>query len=255
MSLFVSLIWGLIFWIYMFGILPFWIPYFLLKGLGLTKLTDGYFIWIHHLQCQLIVRSIGTTVVIHQLDKVPMDRPICYIGNHQGYADILVLLGWLPKIPGFIGKNSLLFVPVVNFWMLMNGSLFLDRKNLRKGMETIHRGAQRVKEGIPMVIFPEGGRNKGGPLRPFKRGAFKLAFLSEATIVPFSIRGTEDMLERTGRVQLFQRIDLLFHDPIPTAGLGKAAQEQVVEQVHGVILHGLEKIEDIRSTNNLTKIK
>lgn len=253
MSLIASLLWGLLFWIYMWGVMPLWIPYFLLRALQMKKIALRYFTWLHHFQCQLIVRTLWTDVRIHNIEKVPMDRPICYIGNHQGYVDILVLLGWLPKTPGFIGKGSLLWVPVVNFWMLMNGSLFLDRKNLRKGFETIMKGADQVRSGRPMVIFPEGGRNKGGEMKPFKKGSFKLAFQSEADIVPFTIEGSADLLEKTGRVRMFQRIDIWFHDPVPTLGLGKTAQEETAAQVETTIRSGIQTIKALRERDSREK--
>lgn len=53
--------------------------------------------------------------------------------------------------------------------------LFLDRKDIRKGLQTILEGAEYLKEGYSMCIYPEGTRSTTGELGEFKGGSLKMA--------------------------------------------------------------------------------
>lgn len=73
--------------------------------------------------------------------------------------------------------------------------LFLDRKDIRKGLQTILEGAEYLKEGYSMCIYPEGTRSTNGELGEFKGGSLKMAQKAKAPIVPVAIRGTRDIFE------------------------------------------------------------
>ena len=74
--------------------------------------------------------------------------------------------------------------------------LFLDRENIRQGMETILKGIEKLKSGISIFIFPEGTRNKvNDSFLPFHGGSFKLAEKSGCPIIPVSLNNTADIFE------------------------------------------------------------
>ena len=136
------------------------------------------------------VDATGAQVEVTGIENVPTDRSVVYIGNHQGIFDIPLLLGYIPYQKAFIAKIEILKIPMISDWMKLMKCVFLDRKNPRQSVEAMHQGMENVKNGYSMVIFPEGTRNKGGPVKEFKPGSFKLAFQSEADIVPVTIDGT-----------------------------------------------------------------
>ena len=75
---------------------------------------------------------------------------------------------------------------------------FLDRKDIRKGMETIKTCTELVKNGTSIWVFPEGSRTKDPDrtaMRPFHEGSFKIAERANAYIVPVAIYGADDVLE------------------------------------------------------------
>ena len=95
----------------------------------------------------------GKTTVIG-LEKVPVDRPVLFVGNHRSILDI-ILAGSLIKHPtGFVAKKELKGTPITLIMEEIH-CLFLDREDPRQGLKTILTAIDYVKEGISMFIFPE----------------------------------------------------------------------------------------------------
>jgi len=79
-------------------------------------------------------------------------------------------------------------------------SFFLDRDNARQAITVFQAASQVMKEGQPMVIFPEGLRAERGKVGEFHLGSLKLAQMAGATIVPFALDGTWRMMEIDGNI-------------------------------------------------------
>lgn len=91
-----------------------------------------------------------------------------------------------------------------------------------------------------VLFFPEGTRkidSAGGPLGPFKAGAFKLAIDTGAPIVPITISGARNLMPARGYPSLgYGAPKLIVHAPIPSAG---KTVEQLMRECHDVIASGL----------------
>ncbi|MBO5564145.1 MAG: 1-acyl-sn-glycerol-3-phosphate acyltransferase [Lachnospiraceae bacterium] len=166
------------------------------------------------------------------MENIPEKEAALFIGNHRGMFDV-VALGSLPlPLIGFVAKAELEKVPFLNGWMRRIHCLFLDRKDIRQGMQMILSAIDLLKEGRSLCIFPEGTRNTtADPLLPFHAGSFKIALKAGAPIVPFVINGTEGTLE-----DHFPRIDghrirIEFGTPVPTAGADRTRQKEIPEEV------------------------
>ncbi|WP_261176916.1 1-acyl-sn-glycerol-3-phosphate acyltransferase [Anaerobacillus sp. CMMVII] len=120
------------------------------------------------------------------------------VSNHQGNFDIPILLGFLERPIGFISKVEVKKLPIVRDWMVYMNCVFLDRQDRRQAIKAINQGAENIKKGTSIVIFPEGTRSKGMEMNPFKSGSFKLAQKAEATIVPIAINGSYRIMEKNG---------------------------------------------------------
>lgn len=98
--------------------------------------------------------------------------------------------------PGFIAKQELFKIPVIGRVMHKSFCLPLDRKNARKDARTISKAIRLLKEQTAVIgIYPEGKRNEGADLLPFKNGAFKIAQKSECPIVVAVIRNSERIMK------------------------------------------------------------
>lgn len=137
----------------------------------------------------------GVTVNIQGTQNLPHDVPALYIGNHQGFFDVVIGYTMLSSPTGFVSKKEFLKIPGLNWWMHLGNCLFLDRIDPRKGMKTIQKAAELVKNGISIFIFPEGTRSRTGELGEFKEGSFKIATKSKCPVIPVAFKGTANAFE------------------------------------------------------------
>lgn len=128
-------------------------------------------------------------------ENIPKEEACLFVGNHNGFFDILTSYVTIGKVMGFVAKKEMLKVPFLNVWMYYINCLFLDRTNIRNGLKTILKGADYIKNGISIFIFPEGTRSKDGKLQPFKEGSMKMAEKADCPIIPVAMTGTAALFE------------------------------------------------------------
>jgi len=190
-----SLIWKIWFILFMLLCLVAYFPIILLKLVLPLKHYRRLIRFCVVVWARLTLLSTGSKVEIEGLELLPDATSICFIGNHQGLFDIPLVLGFLGVSCGFIAKKELLKVPVLSWWMLEIPCVFIDRSSARKASESFRKSAAVIKEGHPMVIFPEGTRSRSDQMGDFHAGSFKLPVMAEATIVPLKISGTWRVFE------------------------------------------------------------
>ncbi|MDO5146969.1 MAG: lysophospholipid acyltransferase family protein [Eubacteriales bacterium] len=142
-----------------------------------------------------LLRIAGVKVEVSGLENIP-EEPCLYVGNHSSYYDIIVAESVIPGGTGFVAKDSLKKIPLLASWMNLIHCLFLDRDNAREGLKTILLGADYLKEGFSMFIFPEGTRSRDGQIAPFKGGSMKMAQKADAPVVPVAISGSAEIFEK-----------------------------------------------------------
>lgn len=131
-------------------------------------------------------------------ENVPEDCAVLYIGNHRSFFDVLITYARCPRRTGYVSKMELKKFPLLRDWMNNLHCLFLDRTNLKAGMQMILTGIQKIKDGISICIFPEGTRNKGEtelPMLEFHEGSFKMAQKTNCPIIPMAMVNTCEIFE------------------------------------------------------------
>lgn len=147
---------------------------------------------------RLILKMTGLKLEVIGEDRVPEDCAVLYIGNHRSFFDVLITYARCPRRTGYISKMELEKIPLLSSWMRYLHCLFLNRTDLKAGMQTILTAIQKIKDGISICIFPEGTRNKGEeelPLLPFHEGSFKIAQRTNCPIVPVAMVNTCQIFE------------------------------------------------------------
>jgi 1-acyl-sn-glycerol-3-phosphate acyltransferase len=189
---------------------------------------------------QYVAEIIGANIVIKGEENIPKDQAVVFIANHQGYADIIAILGFIDKPTAFMAKSEIKKISYAANWMELMQCTFLVRKNPRQSVQAMQEAIESVKKGYSLVIFPEGTRSKGGPIKEFKPGSFKLAFNSEAPIIPITIDGTWHFFEEHNRMHPGNAI-LTIHPPIYTKDLTKEERHLIPMQVQKTIESALPK--------------
>ena len=188
---------------------------------------------------RFVIRLAGGTVMVHGLENVPRNTPVVFIGNHQSYLDIPILLGFIDVKKAFIAKIELLSIPGLAGWMKLMQCTFLDRKDMRQSVRAMQEAVETVKAGYPLVIFPEGTRSRGKPVAEFKAGSFKLALKAGVPIIPFTMDGSWRLFEEKGKIQN-SHIRLTIHPPIPTADLSREEAATLPARVRDVVISAMD---------------
>ena len=182
----------------------------------------------------LILRSSGVRVRVEGLENVPHETAI-YCANHQSAMDIPILFVHLPVQFRFLAKRPLFKLPFLGWHLYRSGHIPVDRGQPRKALRSFDQAAERIRSGVPVVLFPEGTRSRDGGLKPFKGGSFYLAIQARVPVVPITLNGTRHVHEPDTLHVRSGHTEMIIHPPIPTAGLNSQDVDALSAQVHGCI--------------------
>jgi len=179
----------------------------------------------------------GTRIIVKGQENIPKDEAVLYVPNHRGIFDIVITYPLYINQTAFVAKQETKKFPVFSIWMAFMNCQFLDRKDLRKGLKVILKCADLIKEGVSVVIFPEGTRNKTEePLQEFHDGSFKIAEKSECKIIPVAINNTDQIFEAQLPKVRKHTVIVEYCKPIETKGLQREEKKQLSEKVKAEIL-------------------
>ncbi|MDR1148606.1 MAG: 1-acyl-sn-glycerol-3-phosphate acyltransferase [Spirochaetaceae bacterium] len=183
--------------------IPIVVLLFFTSLIGLRAISTEIIYKVAQYASKLLVFFMGFKLSIDGQENIPPrgKTGVCFVCNHSGILDILLLLIAVGRPVGFIAKKEIIFVPFINLWMILLGGIFMDRNNPRKSLDAINRGAKKIMRGHSMAIFPEGTRSRGQGLLPFKTGSFRLATAAGADIAPVAMSGSYSAFEKTGWVR------------------------------------------------------
>ncbi|MDI9560884.1 MAG: lysophospholipid acyltransferase family protein [Pseudomonadota bacterium] len=137
----------------------------------------------------LNIKASGIRVYIEGIENI-VEPPYILMCNHQSTLDIFALLSSLRLPFKWVAKKELFSVPFLG-WALKSGrNISLDRENPREGLKAMNEAVKKIKDGMNVVIFPEGTWSTNEELLPFKKGAFSLAVRTGVPIIPVGIIGT-----------------------------------------------------------------
>lgn len=185
------------------------------------------------------IKATGTRVILKNKELVNPKETYVYMANHQSWFDIFVLLAYVPGQFRWLAKEELYKIPIVGQAMRLIGYIPIDRSNRAKAFESIAKAAEKVREGVSVMIFPEGTRSINGVLQPFKKGGFILAIQSKKPILPVSISGSYRVMPKRSWMVHPGTITVTFHPPIPTESYDVEDRDRLIFIVEQAIRKGL----------------
>lgn len=195
-------------------------------------------------QCHFLARLVfkillfisGTKVTAIGTENIPENGGVLFIGNHRSYFDILISYTYTKSPTGYIAKKEMERIPILNSWMRQIHCLFLDRDDVKKGMQTILSAISQIKEGINVFIFPEGTRNKeNDDFLPFKGGSFKIATKSGCDIIPVCIVNSDQVFEAHMPKIKRAHVIIEFGAPIKVSEMSKEDQKVLPDITKNII--------------------
>ena len=179
---------------------------------------------------RILLLLSGVTVEVTGLENILAGKTQIFASNHQGAFDILALQAFIPIQFRWVAKRSLFKIPIIGWSMSLAGYVSMDRERAGSAYKSIETAAEKVRNGICVLIFPEGTRSATGELLPFKRGGFLLAIKSGAPVVPLSIQGSTDIMRRGSLLIRAGLIKIAIGRPIHIAGADEKALMAAVRQ-------------------------
>lgn len=123
-------------------------------------------------------------------ENMPKEGAVVLIANHRHWSDIVLmaLAAW-PRQVHFMAKSEYGDNKLLNWLIYHLGSFTVERGEA--DIKAIKTALKYLKKGEVVGIFPEGTRNHGEELLPFKEGAFMLAHRAKAKVVPLALVNAE----------------------------------------------------------------
>ncbi|MDG1303767.1 MAG: lysophospholipid acyltransferase family protein, partial [Pseudomonadales bacterium] len=127
-------------------------------------------------------------------EHIKQGQSYVVVANHQSLLDIYLLYGYLGIDVKWVMKQELRAVPVLGLACEMMGHVIVDRSNTASALASMERARERIKDGMSVIFFAEGTRSRSGELKPFKKGAFRMAQELNLPILPITIQNTRHIL-------------------------------------------------------------
>lgn len=178
----------------------------------------------------------GLRVQIEGLDRLDPGATYVFMPNHASFLDILVALAYIPHNFRMIIKEEIFTKPLVGWILKRSGQIPLNRKSPRKGLRSLRQASHLIREGISVVVFPEGTRSTSGEIGDFKAALFILPIRSGAAVVPVLIEGTFTALKRGSVFLEPVPLKLTFYAPIAAGSLTERDRVLYAEKVRAIFL-------------------
>jgi len=178
-----------------------------------------------------IMKTIFSPFRVVGLENIDPTKPHVYAVNHGSALDIPALYAYLPFQFRIVFKKELLLYPIVGWHLKRSGQVCVDQQHPARSVASIRSALKTLKAGMPLVIFPEGGRTSDGRIQPFLPGAFFLAIKAQVDVVPIALVGMYELLPMNTYHIKPRSLEMRVGEPIPTEGLTLRDMEQLSGQV------------------------
>ena len=183
----------------------------------------------------LIMKTIASPTTVTGMEAIDASKPFVYAVNHASALDIPVLYVYLPFEFRIAFKKELLAYPIVGWHLKRSGQICVDQQNPARSIGSIRAALKSLKSGIPLVIFPEGGRTPDGEIKPFLPGALFLAIKAQVDIVPVALVGTFELLPMNTYHIKCRPLEMRVGQPISTVGYTVRNMDALSERVHQAV--------------------
>jgi 1-acyl-sn-glycerol-3-phosphate acyltransferase len=178
----------------------------------------------------------ATRVEAHGLEHIDPKASYVFTPNHISNIDIPTMLGTLPVSGRYLAKKELYSVPILGPAMRAVLMIETDRDAGPAAHREINEQVAKVVAArLSLIIHPEGTRSRNAELRPFKKGAFRIAIDNGLPVVPVTIVGADRVWRPGGKLIYGGRVRLLIHEPIATTAMTAADIGDLRDRVRAIV--------------------
>jgi len=182
-------------------------------------------------------------VVTEGREKIDQNQAYIIVPNHQSMLDI-VFFNMLHHRLRWVSKKEIFHVPLVGWEMRMVKYIELVRGNKASVIKMMEKCIESLKEGVSIVIFPEGTRSLTGQIGKFKTGAFQLAVRTDKPLLPVLIDGTGEIMPKKGGIIFRNRriIRIRVLDPIFPGQFGTGNPDELASRVQALMVDAMDEL-------------
>ena len=177
-----------------------------------------------------VVRISGaklTRIAHEQLDG----RVAVYVSNHLSYTDTPVIFGALPFQFRIVARHDLFKLPFIGWHLRRSGQVPVNVINPRASISSLGGAVKTLRAGMPVFIFPEGGRSETGYPAEFMNGPAFMAIRAGVAIIPMALIGTYELLPIHSKEFHPVPVTLVIGHPIETKGYGMRQIDELTARV------------------------
>jgi 1-acyl-sn-glycerol-3-phosphate acyltransferase len=180
---------------------------------------------------RLCVWLSGARLTVRGAENLRKCPVAVYASNHTSYMDTPVIFSSLPFQFRILAKKELWPIVFIGWYLDRSGQIPIDTANPRASLSSLGVGVKALRSGMPLFVFPEGGRTKTGELKPFLSGASYLAIRAQVPLVPIALSGVYDLLPIHTHHFYPSQLTLSVGEPIATTGMNMHQTEELTERL------------------------
>ena len=188
------------------------------------------------------IRLLFLPVKVEGREHLDSKQSYVFVSNHQGAFDIFLIYGFLGRNFKWMMKKAIRKIPLIGLACEQAHHIFVDKSGASKIKKTYDEARETLREGMSVVVFPEGARSFTGHMAHFRRGAFMLADELQLPVCPITINGSFDVMPRTKdwNFPVWNRLRLTIHEPIQPKGKGVEFEKQTMVEAYKAVMSGLD---------------
>lgn len=189
--------------------------------------------WQHRIAqrwARVLVRVSGARLTILHPERLKPQLAV-YTCNHLSYMDTPALFGSLPFQFRIVARHDLWKLPFIGWHLRRSGQVPVNVDNPRASIASLSSAVRTLKAGMPLVIFPEGGRSRDGHLGSFLNGPAFMAIRAQVPLVPMALIGTYELLPINAGELHPVPVTLAIGEAIPTTGLTMKDLDALTQQL------------------------
>ncbi len=182
-----------------------------------------------------LLRISGSPVTLVHGERLNRFPVAVYVANHLSYMDTPVIFGKLPFQFRILARHDLFRIPFMGWHLRRSGQIPVDSSSLRSQVASLNLGVAALNSGMPLVVFPEGGRSEDGLPQSFMNGPAWMGIRAQVPVVPLTLVGTYETLPMHVYHLRPRPLLLVVGEPIPTRGMTSKDADTLTQQLHQVI--------------------
>jgi 1-acyl-sn-glycerol-3-phosphate acyltransferase len=208
--------------------LGFWLPY--RAQFAIARSWARILFWV-------LERLCGLTFTVEGRERIPPGNHIVMSNHTSAWETVAQFLIFPPQV--WVLKRELLWIPFVGWGLKLLRPIAINRGEGHRAVnQVVEQGKARLKDGLWIIIFPEGTRVVAGNTPKFGVSGALLAIASGKSVVPLS-HNAGTFWPRRGFLKKPGTIRVVIGEPIESIG---RKPRELSEEVKQSIEAGLARI-------------